>query len=189
MLSHSKETPSWFRHNTQPSSLPQLAKPLKILFRDALQCYLRFSFVFISLNLHSLNQVSSIFEKHNKPWRLGWRRTQATYHHNPFLVRHWKKPWTHVARCIVIMQQPVLCMPLVRHFLPRVSIKTLSTPQNCWFTDWHWRKRLLLKNCLTVQENRQHALEVWLHVPQLSLMAGGWLFHWDDCRFVPRSKP
>jgi len=35
------------------------------------------------------------------------------------------------------------------------------------------KKKFLLKNWLIVQENRQHALEVGLHLPQLSWVAGG----------------
>jgi len=84
---------------------------------------------------------SSIFENQNKPWRLGWRCTEVRYYHHHFLVRHQKKLWIRVACCVVMMQKPVLCTPLVRHFLPTASIKTLSTPtQNCWFTGWQWRK-------------------------------------------------
>ena len=105
-----------------------------------------------------------------------------------FLVRHHKRLWIHVAWQVVMMQKPVLCTPLDGHFLPAASTKNLSTPmQNCRFTGLYQRKKLLLKNCLTVQENGQHALEVWLHLSQLSWMAGGWLFHWDDCCFVPGS--
>ena len=166
-------------------SLPQLETPLKILFCDVLPCYLRFSFVFmIVMNLHPFNHVS-IFENQNKTWRLGWKSTESTYHHHLFLVRQWKKPWICVAWHVVMMQKPVLCTPLVRHFLPATSMNTLTTPmQNCWFIGW---RKKLLKNWLTVQKNGQHALEDWLHLPQLSWMAGWWLFHWDDCCFVPGS--
>ena len=138
----------------------------------------------ISLNLYPFNHAY-VFENWNKPWRLGWRNTEARYHN--FFGVHWKKPWISVPLCVVMMQKPVLCKPLVRHFLPTASINTPSTPmQNCWLTGWHWRKKLFLKNYLTVQENRQHALEAWLHLPQLSWMAGGWLFL---CSWVITVKP
>ena len=102
----------------------------------------------ISLNLHPFNHIS-IFENQNKPWRLGWRSTEARYQQHLFffLIRHWKKPWICEACHVVMKQKPVLCTPPVRHFLPTVSIKTLSTPMhNCWFTGWHWRKNSFWRN-------------------------------------------
>ena len=100
----------------------------------------------ISLNLHPFNHVS-IFENQNKPWRLGWRSTEARYKHHFFFVRHWKKPWIREACHVAMKQKPVLCTPPVGHFLPTASIKTFSTPtHNCWFTGWHWRKNSFWRN-------------------------------------------
>jgi len=166
-------------------SLPQLETSLKHLFCNVLQCCLRFSFVFmISLNLHPFNHVS-ISEYQNTPWRLGWKSREARYHHHLSLVRHQKKPWIRVPWHVVMMQKPVLCMPLVGHFLPTASIKTLSIPmQNCWFTGWHWRKNSFWRIASLFKKTENKA---WLHLPQLSYMAEGWFFHWDDCCFVPGS--
>ena len=140
----------------QFTSLPQRETPLQLLFSDVLQCCLQFSFVFmISLNLYPFNHVS-IFENQNKQWRLGWRSTEARYNHHLFFVRHQKKPWIHVAWRVVMMQQSVLFMPLVGHFLPTASIKTLSTPiQNSWFTGWHWRKNSFWKIASLFKKKKQ----------------------------------
>jgi len=93
-----------FKHITQ--CLSHGLKHMKLPFCDVFQCCLQSSSVFvISLNLHPFNHIS-IFENQNRPWRLGWRSTEARYHHHLILIRHRKKPWIHVAWCVVMIQQP-----------------------------------------------------------------------------------
>ena len=167
-------------------SPPQWETPLKLLFCNVLHCFLWFSFVFmISSNLHPFNHVA-IFENQNKPWRLGWRSKEASYHHF-FFFMHQKKSWTYVAWHVVIMQQPVLCMPLVGHFLPTASTKTRSTRmQNCWFTGWHCRKNSFWRIASMFKKTDNMLLKSDF-ICLLSWMAGGWLSQWDECCFIPVS--
>ena len=170
-------------------SLPQLETPLKLLLCNALQCCLRFSFLFIiSLNLHLFNHVS-IYENQNKPWRPGWRSTEARYHHHLFLVRHRKKSWIRMAWRVVMTQKPVLCTKLVGHFLSTASKKSLSTPmQNCWFTGWQWRKKNSFWRIASLFKKTDNML---LKSDFLYLSSLGWQegdsIHYDDCCFVPGS--
>jgi len=134
-----KGSPTWFKHITQ--CLSHSGKHLCnscLAMHSSAACN---SAVFmIPLKLQPFNHVS-IFENQNKQWRLSWRSKEARHHHHLFSVRHQKKPWIRVAWHVVMMQQPVLCVPLVGNFLPTASIITLSTPmQNSWFTSLHWRK-------------------------------------------------
>ena len=53
------------------------------------------------------------------------KSTEARYHYHLFLVRQWKKPWIHVARCAVMMQKPVLCLTLSGVFSLQLPWKPL----------------------------------------------------------------